>query len=151
MKSKRQEAILRIISENEIYTQEGLQQKLLEEGFEVTQATVSRDIKHLDLVKVITSDGKYCYAQKLSEQERKKTVKFRSIFMEAALHVDFAKNIVVVKCHVGMGNAACAAIDMMNLEGIVGTLAGDDTIFILMRDEIQAASLTKKITEMLGL
>lgn len=149
MKSKRQEAILKIIQENEIFTQEGLQAKLSELGYEVTQATVSRDIKSLDLVKVITSDGKYCYAPKLSEQARKKTVKFRSIFVEAVISVDSAQNIVAVKCHVGMGNAACAAIDMMELSGVVGTLAGDDTVFILMRDEEQAQSLVVKIRDML--
>lgn len=149
MKTKRHEAILKIISENEIYTQEGIQAHLKEQGYDVTQATVSRDIKSLDLVKVITPEGKYCYAQKLSEQARKKTVKFRSIFVEAVINVDSAQNIVVVKCHVGMGNAACAAIDMMELAGVVGTLAGDDTVFILMRDEQQAKALAAKIDGML--
>ena len=150
MKTKRHEAILKIISENEVYTQEGLQQKLSELGFEVTQATVSRDIKSLDLVKIITPEGKYRYAPKLADQVRGRTVKFHSIFVEAVIHVDYAQNIVVVKCHVGMGNAACAALDVMDLEGVVGTLAGDDTIFILMRDERQAQALVAKIEEMLA-
>lgn len=149
MKTKRHEAILKIIEENEIYTQEGLQEYLRQNGFEVTQATVSRDIKALDLVKSITPEGRYRYAQKLSDYVGKKSVKFRSIFVEAVLYADFAQNIVAVKCHVGMGNAACAAIDMMELTGVVGTLAGDDTVFILMRDSQQAAELCGKINEML--
>ncbi len=149
MKTKRQEAILKIIQDYEVCTQEGLQLYLKEMGFDVTQATVSRDIKSLDLVKVLASDGKYRYSQKLSDQVRKKTVKFRSIFIEAVVQADYAQNIVAVKCHVGMGNAACAAIDMMDLDGVVGTLAGDDTIFILMRDEARAQALTEKIDGMI--
>lgn len=149
MKTKRHEAILKIITENEVYTQEGLQQKLSEMDFDVTQATVSRDIKSLDLVKIITPEGKYRYAPKTADESRGRQVKFRSIFMEAVIQVDYAQNIVVVKCHVGMGNAACAAIDTMNLDGVVGTLAGDDTIFILMRDSEQARLLAVKIEDML--
>ena len=150
MKTMRHEAILRIIEENEIYTQEGLQEKLREEGYEVTQATVSRDIKALDLVKSITPEGRYRYAQKLTDYAGgKQALKFRSIFVEAVLYVDSAQNIVVLKCHVGMGNAACAAIDMMDLPGVVGTLAGDDTVFILMRDTPQAGELVDKINGML--
>ena len=110
MKTKRQEAILKIIQDYEVCTQEGLQLYLKEMGFDVTQATVSRDIKSLDLVKVLASDGKYRYSQKLSDQVRKKTVKFRSIFIEAVVQADYAQNIVAVKCHVGMGNAACLSL-----------------------------------------
>ncbi len=150
MKTKRHEAILEIISKNAVTTQEGLQEALRGYGFEVTQATVSRDIKSLDLVKVLSEDGKYCYAQKFSEQDRKRSLRYRSIFMEAVISVDYGQNIVAVKCHVGMGNAACAAIDLMALPDIVGTLAGDDTVFILMRNTEQAAGLTERIRGMLG-
>lgn len=148
MKSKRQEAILRIIAEQEVTTQEELQTALREQGFDVTQATVSRDIKSLDLVKIITDEGRYRYSRKLPGQPAFRTQKFRSVFLEAVIHVDCAQNIVVVKCHVGMGNAACAAIDTMELEGVVGTLAGDDTVFILMRDNAQAESLMERIRDM---
>lgn len=149
MKAKRHEAILRIIAEKDVYTQEGLQAHLKELGYDVTQATVSRDIKSLDLVKVMTADGKYRYSQKASEQGQKQVLKVRSIFVDAVLSVDSAQNIVAVKCHAGMGNAACAAIDMMKLPGVVGTLAGDDTVFILMRDESQAKALVLRLQDML--
>ena len=150
MKSLRHEAILKIIAEREIDTQEGIQSCLKELGYDVTQATVSRDIKSLDLVKVMTADGRYRYSQKISEQSRREVVKYRAIFVEAVLRVDSAQNIVAVKCHTGMGNAACAAMDMMELPGVVGTLAGDDTVFILMRDEALAKSLEHRIGEMLS-
>lgn len=146
----RQEAILKIIAEREIDTQEGIQTCLKELGYDVTQATVSRDIKSLDLVKVMTSDGHYRYSQKFSEQTRRDVIKYRSIFIEAVTRVDSAQNIVAVKCHTGMGNAACAALDMMELPGVVGTLAGDDTVFVLMRDEAQAKSLETRIAAMLS-
>lgn len=149
MKIKRQEMLLKIISENRICTQEGLQDRLREHGFDVTQATISRDIKSLDLIKIITPDGKYCYAQKNTDGSPR-AVQYRSIFIETVVSVDYGQNIVCVKCHVGMGNAACAAIDRMELSGVVGTLAGDDTVFILMRDEEQAAVLAERITEMIG-
>ena len=150
MKTKRQEVVLQIIAENIISTQEELQNALRNQGYNVTQATVSRDIKSLDLVKVIGPDGGYRYAQRAADDSTARSVKFRSVFMEAVIRVDYAQNIAVLKCHVGMGNAACAAIDTMDLPGVVGTLAGDDTVFILMRDVGQASALVTRITEMLG-
>lgn len=150
MKTKRHEAILKIIETEEVYTQEGLQELLRQRGYEVTQATVSRDIKALDLVKMLTPDGRYRYIPKQPEYTGKGVAKFRSIFVEAVIYVDCAQNIVVLKCHVGMGNAACAAVDRMELSGVVGTLAGDDTVFILMRDNEQAQALVVKINNMLG-
>lgn len=150
MKSKRQEAILKIIAEQEITTQEGLQTELSQLGFAVTQATVSRDIKNLDLVKSLTPQGQYRYSLKQSDTSTARAVKFRSVFLEAVIRLDYAQNIVVVKCHVGMGNAACAAIDTMDLEGVVGTLAGDDTVFLLMRSEEQAQNLMRQIEAMLA-
>ncbi len=149
MKIKRQEMILKIIAEHKVCTQESLQDKLRENGFDVTQATVSRDIKNLDLIKVTLPDGTYCYAQK-DKETNTRTVKYRAIFMETVISVDHGQNIVAVKCHTGMGNAACAAIDRMELDEVVGTLAGDDTVFILTRDTAQAAALVKKISEMIG-
>ena len=110
---------------------------------------ISRDIKNLDLIKVTLPDGTYCYAQK-DKETNTRTVKYRAIFMETVISVDHGQNIVAVKCHTGMGNAACAAIDRMELDEVVGTLAGDDTVFILTRDTAQAAALVKKISEMIG-
>ena len=149
MKLKRQEMILKLISEQRISTQESLQDKLRECGFEVTQATVSRDIKNLDLIKVMSPDGGYCYAQKQPESGRF-AAKYRAIFVEAVVRVDYGQNITSIKCHTGMGNAACAALDRMEFPGVVGTLAGDDTVFILMKDTEQAIRLTEQINEMLG-
>ena len=149
MKIKRQEMILKIIAEHKVCTQESLQDKLREIGVDVTQATVSREIKNLDLIKVTLPDGTYCYAQK-DKETNTRTVKYRAIFMETVISVDHGQNIVAVKCHTGMGNAACAAIDRMELDEVVGTLAGDDTVFILTRDTAQAAALVKKISEMIG-
>ena len=149
MKLKRQETILKLIREHRISTQERLQEKLRECGFDVTQATVSRDIKNLDLIKVMTPDGGYCYAQKQPEAGRF-AAKYRAIFVQAVVSVDYGQNIAALKCHTGMGNAACAALDMMEFPGIVGTLAGDDTVFILMKDTDQAIQLTEQINEMLG-
>lgn len=150
MKGKRQEAIERIIVKNEVCTQETLQELLRDNGFEVTQATVSRDIKNMELIKILTPEGKYRYAKNREDQTRKKTGKFHSVFMEAVISADYAQNIVAVKCHVGMGNAACAALDMMELGDVVGTLAGDDTIFILMRTTQEAAVLVDKLYGLLG-
>ena len=77
-------------------------------------------------------------------------MKYRAIFVETVVSVDYGQNIVAVKCHTGMGNAACAAIDKMEFEGVVGTLAGDDTVFILMRDTEQASQLVQRIMDMIG-
>lgn len=150
MKSKRQQAILKIISENDICTQEELQKKLEEQGFNVTQATVSRDIKNLKLIKTSSQGQKYKYAQKNEDNDSQKGIRFQSAFLAAVISVDYAQNIVCVKCHVGMGNAACAVIDNMNLGDVVGTIAGDDTIFILLKDTQQAVAFVDKLNEMLG-
>lgn len=145
MKSGRHEAIIKIITENEIQTQELLQEKLRKAGYNVTQATVSRDIKSLSLTKMSTGDGRSIYVREPNAAKANQKVKFFSVFSEAVISVDYAQNIVVVKCHVGMGNAACAALDTMNLGGIVGTIAGDDTIFVLMRTNADAARIMEKI------
>jgi transcriptional regulator of arginine metabolism len=149
MKTKRHKAILDIIENQEICTQEGLLEQLKQLGFDVTQATVSRDIKMLDLVKTMTENGKYRYTQRLDYIAKKNSAKFKSVFIEATLSVDYALNTVVIKCHVGMANAACAALDTMHFDDVVGTLAGDDTIFVLMRSEPAAKKLVDKILEML--
>lgn len=151
MNTKRQEEILKIISENEIYTQEILLELLNKSGFKVTQATVSRDIKILDIRKIITKDGKYKYAKTNEYHEKSNATKFHAVFMEAVISVDYAINTVVIKCHTGMANAACAALDTMKQQdNVVGTLAGDDTIFILLRTENDAKDYTLKIKSLLN-
>ena len=152
MKALRLAKIVELVETHEIYTQEDLLVLLAQEGFVTTQATISRDIKELNLVKAITEDGKYKYITIRKQKNDTMVKKFRAVFVESVVSVDYAQNIVVIKCHTGMANAACASLDSMaEMEGIVGTLAGDDTIFVLMRTEEMAAHLTGRIQEMTGL
>lgn len=149
MKSNRQEKIIQLVTENTIETQEEIITYLREHGYDVTQATVSRDIKQLKLVKIQTNDGRYKYAANTANVRENLSNKFASIFSETVTSIDYASNLVVVKCYVGMANAACAALDAMKFEGIVGTLSGDDTIFIAMRSEDHAKALTESLKKIL--
>lgn len=142
MKNKRQYKILDIIKMHDVETQEMLQNLLAEYGFKVTQATVSRDIKELRLVKKMTENGIYKYAAPEENQFKK------NIFIDTVTGIDYAMNTVVVRCHTGMAQAACAALDSMEYSGIVGTLAGDDTIFVLMKTEAEARKLVKTFKEL---
>ena len=149
MKSKRHEKILELIAEGNIDTQEQLQERLNQEGFSVTQATVSRDIKELRLIKSLASDGTYRYtthAQKDSKSDL--SFKFHAIFSEAVNSVVYAQNLVVVKCYTGMANAACAALDSIHWDGLVGTIAGDDTILLVMKDETSAKNITDDLNKL---
>lgn len=132
MKKKRHGAILELIKSEPISTQEELLSYLCEHGFNVTQATVSRDIKELHLVKRADGKGQYKYC--VSDiSEGKNSNRFDSIFSSTIISVECASNMVCIKCHVGMANAACAALDSMEWEEIIGTLAGDDTIFVMCK------------------
>lgn len=137
MKKNRHEAILSLIAHQDIGTQEELMQKLNELGYKVTQATVSRDIKYLKLIKTPAASGQYKYSYVNSETEDF-SGKYYSILSHSVTSVDYAGNMAVVKCYAGMANAACAAMDNLEIENIVGTLAGDDTIFVLCRNEESA-------------
>lgn len=108
-------------------TQDELLQKLRDSGFDATQATVSRDIKELRLVKTMGANGQYKYAVTKTESDELLS-KFKSIFAQSVVSADFAGNIIAIRCYTGMAQAACAAFDSMHWEGLVGTLAGDDTI-----------------------
>lgn len=147
MKRKRHQVILNLIEKYDVTTQEELQKLLLENGFEVTQATVSRDIKELMLVKSLNSQGQYKYS--LPSREQNGQSKFKSIFSHSAITADFAGNICVIKCYAGTANAACAAIDSIGFEGVVGTIAGDDNIFILCRTESLAEELFNTVKTMI--
>lgn len=149
MKKKRHEKILELIARYAIDTQEELLRRLREAGFEVTQATVSRDIKELRLLKVLSPDGKYRYTP-AKEETKENTAKFYSLFADSALSIDYAQNMISVKCQTGMANAVCAAMDTLRWTDIVGTLAGDDTIFILTRNEDAAGRLTAELKNMIG-
>ena len=145
MKAERHRKILELISDNAVTTQEELMAMLSDAGFRVTQATVSRDIKELRLIKVQSADGRYIYARPTQNRQAGDMEGFRSIFVQSLLHIDYANNIVVIKCKTGMANAVCAFMDQLHWKGIVGTLPGDDTIFVLMRNEEQAAEFVDQL------
>lgn len=146
MKKERHAKIIELIDRYNIGTQEELLAKLLECGVEVTQATVSRDIKELRLVKHPFSNGQYKYSPATSTDE--KYMKYYAIFSDTVTMCDCAQNICLLKCHPGTAQAACAALDALNMSEVVGTIAGDDTIFILCRTD-RAAQNTKKEIESL--
>ena len=144
MKDYRQKIILDIIRKNSIETQNQLIDALTAAGVKSTQATISRDIKELRLVKELAPDGKYRYTvaagEKLDHSE-----KLRKIFRECVTHVACAQNIVVIKTLPGLASGACSAVDKMNITTLVGTLAGDDTVFLAMIDRDAAESLRREI------
>ena len=145
MKNRRHEEILEIIAERPVATQELLIELLAQRGIKTTQATLSRDIQQLSLVKQRDANGVYRYALPAA------AVAEKSLFAEAVVSVDYAMNTIVLKCRAGMAQGTCAAIDSVNHEGVVGTIAGDDTIFILVRSESDAKKLSKKFrTELLS-
>lgn len=145
MRKKRLMEILSIVRETEIENQETLIDELKKRGYNVTQATVSRDINDLNLEKVISSNGVNCYTLPTAI----KTAKFNGIFSQSVISIDYAMNTVVIKCHSGLAGAACAAFDQMNIASVVGTIAGDDTIFILARTEKDAKDLCDRLLKML--
>ena len=149
MKTQRQAKIMEIISTKNVETQEQLLQELQAQGFTGTQATISRDIKHLHLVKVLTPGGVYKYALSPHKASAGVAGRLRTIFRESATSCDVAQNIVVIKTMPGLANAAAAAIDGMDLPDVVGSLAGDDTAFLVMRDTESAAEFCEEIKEML--
>lgn len=147
MKYNRHAKILEIIERHVIETQEEIAEKLKELGMDVTQATVSRDIKELRLIKVMVSEGRSRYAS-LSQTPGSFSNKLLTIFTEAYVSGDYANNMVVVKTLPGMANAAASAIDSLKWTEIVGTLAGDDTIMIVCRAEKIAEELVNKFNRM---
>ena len=149
IRTKRQQIILGIIEKNEVETQEELVGLLREGGFNATQATVSRDIKELRLVKTQTGNGKYRYTAP-KDGSRDMSSRFFSLFSENTISVQSACNIVVIKSLTGMAQAVCAAMDSLHWEGIVGTLAGDDTIFVVTQDEECARRFSEELRRMMG-
>lgn len=148
MKRNRHKAILELINEYDVATQEDLLVLLREKGFEVTQATVSRDIKELRLLKSLGNNGVYRYSVEKKE-DTGYTGMLEALFAGSLLSVDYAGNICVIKCSPGLANAACAAIDNMNVSEVVGTIAGDDTIFMLCRTEEEAANVAVSLEKMI--
>ena len=148
MKSKRHNRILEIINEKEIETQEELAEELKASGIEVTQATISRDIKILKLLKVQSMSGKYRYVAPTKE-ERNLNDKLYSILANSAISVEKVDKFVVVKTLTGAASAAAEAIDSLYSADIAGTIAGDNTIFILIRTEEKALELITKIRKII--
>ena len=138
MKSQRQTKILEIIASKDIETQEQLLEELSAAGFRSTQATISRDIKELRILKDLTAMGTYRYTTGTKETAGAFSARLNSIFKESVISYDYAQNIVVIKTLPSLAPAAGRAIDAMNMSVVVGTLAGDDTLLIIMRD-VQAA------------
>ncbi len=149
MKNARLSAITDIITENEISTQEDLIAHLNARGFDVTQATVSRDIKTLRLVKTSNKQGRSVYVTQSSVPSASINRSYFNVFKESVLDIRAAGSIVVIKCHNGMGNAACEAIDVMGFTEIVGTIAGDNTIFAAVDNNATAQKLLEKIKSLL--
>lgn len=146
MKKERLAKILQIIDEIEIKSQDELQFQLKKYGYNITQATISRDIRDLRLRKIPINGGHKYEAPKF---DVKRLYKINPIFSSSVTVVDFAGNTVAIKCGAGMAQAACAAFDTMNYPDIVGTLAGEDTIFILLRNEKEASELANLLKNFL--
>ena len=149
MKNDRQNQILAIISEEIIETQEQLLDRLQQRGISSTQATISRDIKQLHLIKEPAGQGRYRYAVSAHKTKLNFAEKLQTIFRESILSVDFAQNLVVIRTMPGLANGAASAIDGMEVGFVVGTLAGDDTVLLIMRDNESAAEFAAEIREML--
>jgi transcriptional regulator of arginine metabolism len=147
MKRIRQEKMLELISKYEIDTQDELIERLRESGFEVTQATVSRDIRELKISKMTTGKGAYRYG--LPKQSvPASNMKFSSALIDALISVDYACNIVVLKTHAGLANALAVGLDSMHLENILGCVAGDDTILLVSRSEEAACKIADYFRDM---
>ena len=149
MKKERQKAVLKVIAATEVETQNQLIEELVKEGIVSTQATVSRDIKELHLIKELTSRGTYRYAVSERPDTQNNTIRLKAIFKESVTSYANAQNIVVIKTLPGLAPAACGAIDSMGIRNIVGSIAGDDTGFLAMNDTTAAEKFCKEIEDML--
>lgn len=148
MKSDRQNVILQVISEQAIETQGQLIEALKQRGVKSTQATLSRDMKDLQLVKELDSDGKYRYTVSGRSVSTDHSQRLKKIFRESISNYAVAQNIVVIKTLPGLASAACSTLDSMQIENLVGTIAGDDTAFLAMKDNESALKFCHEIDEM---
>lgn len=149
MKNARQTEILNIIQTTAVETQEQLLAELKVRGYTATQATISRDIKELRLVKELSGKGSYRYAQSDRKTPAASDTRLRNIFKEGVLAVDVAQNLVVIKTMPGLASAACSALDSMEVEGMVGSIAGDDTGILIMRDNSSAQLFNSEVHKLL--
>ena len=150
MKTKRQAKILEIVSARDVETQEQLLQELQDAGFYCTQATVSRDIRELRIVKELTGAGTYRYATSTKEVRGTFSSRLNTIFRECVTGFDYAQNLVVIHTLPGLASAAGSAVDAMEMSFVLGTLAGDDTVMIVMKDTNAAAAFCGEIKNLLS-
>ncbi len=148
MKSERQAAIIDLITRYEIETQEDMIEKLRSAGYEVTQATVSRDIRELKLTKSLSSHGTYRYMKSTARQNAG-SVKFNNAVVDSITSVDYAENIIILKTYPGLGMAVASGVDALNLPKILGCIGGDDTIMIVTRDKESAKDISEKIHDLM--
>lgn len=147
-KKQRQQMILRIISENDVGTQMQLEELLNAQGVRVGQSTLSRDVRELKLKKAPSNNGDMtCYTFN-GEYTAHREITYSFIFAQSVISMDMAQNIVVLKCHPGMADAACKLVDEQNFDVVVGSIAGDDTVFILTKNEIHAANLLERLKQL---
>lgn len=139
---------MEIISTINVETQEQLLQELKNAGFNSTQATISRDIKELRIVKELTALGNYRYTTSVKELPTTFSSRLNTIFRECVTRYDYAQNIVVIHTMPGLASAAASAIDAMSMSVVVGTLAGDDTVMVVMRDTNAAAQFCGEISSL---
>lgn len=144
-KKKRHAALLSIIVENEVETQQELQILLKQKGFRVTQATISRDMQELKINKGLSENGVNCYYSPAMGM----SPAYNNLFAQSVISLDYAMNTVVIKCKAGLANAACAVLDEQKFGFVVGTIAGDDTIFALTRSENHAIQLIEHLKKMM--
>lgn len=144
-KKQRHAALLKIVAENEVETQDELRALLKKAGFDVTQATISRDMRQLKINKSVNEYGVNCYFAEGAGHE----VYYNELFAKAVTEIDYAMNIIVVKCHAGLASAAGKVIDEQKLGFVVGTIAGDDTVFVVTRSENHAVQLAQQLRRML--
>jgi len=150
MKSQRQAKIMEIISNRNVETQEQLLALLQAEGFRGTQATISRDIKELRIVKELSNLGVYRYTAATGESTGSFSARLNTIFRECVTSIDYAQNLIVIRTLPGLASAAGSAIDGMGMNKVVGTLAGDDTVMVVMRDTNAAAPFCGEIKNLIN-
>ncbi len=148
MKSQRQQRILELVSKYEIETQEDMMSRLQHEGFKVTQATVSRDLKELKLTKALTARGTYRYAVNVGRQHAG-SVKLNNAMVDSIIQVDHSLNNIVIKTYPGLAQAVASGVDALNMHAILGCVAGDDTIIIVTRDVESADEISRTLTELM--
>ena len=149
MKSKRQEKIIELIKNKVCLTQEDLQNGLMELGFEVTQSTVSRDIRELKLVKGRDEKGRYRYLVNRNNKQNSNLQHYHELFSKAVKEINYSLNNVVIKCYNGMASGACVIVDELFSELMLGSLAGDDTIIIVTSGEARSKELCDSLNKLL--